>query len=128
MPRSVLKERARALRAHDTRAEAKLWEVLRGRRLGSWKWRRQVPVGPYVVDFFCAAQRLVVEVDGATHDDVTYDRRRTAFLEQRNLRVLRVQNHGIYEDRAAICDGILAACGGEAPHPTLSPRGGERGR
>ncbi len=128
MPRSVLKDRARTLRTHDTRAEAKLWEVLRDRRLGGWKWRRQGPVGPYIVDFFCPAQRLVVEVDGATHDDTDYEARRTAFLEQRNLRIHRVQNHGIYEDRAGICDGILAACGGEAPHPTLSPRRGERRR
>jgi very-short-patch-repair endonuclease len=126
MPRSALTERARSLRADDTRAEARLWEALRDRRLGGWKWRRQVPVGPYIVDFLCPVLRLVVEVDGATHDDHAYDARRTAYLERRGLRVHRVCNHGIYEHRAGICDGILAACGGEAPHPPLSPRGGER--
>lgn len=124
MPRSVLTGRARTLRAKDTKAEAVLWQVLRNRRLGGWKWRRQVPVGPYIVDFLCPLMRLVVEVDGATHNDKVYDDRRTAYLEGCGLRVLRVRNHAIYENRAAVCDGILAACGGEAPHPTLSPQAG----
>jgi very-short-patch-repair endonuclease len=115
MPRSTLTDRARSLRARQTRAEARLWGVLRDRRLGGWKWRRQVPVGPFIVDFLCLERGLVVEVDGATHDKLAYDARRTAWLERQGLRVIRLWNHALYEDLAACCDAVLDACGGEAP-------------
>ena len=115
MPRSALTNRARSLRARQTSAEARLWGVLRDRRLGGWKWRRQVPIGPFVVDFLCPECALVIEVDGATHDDQAYDARRTAYLESQGLRVLRLWNHSIYEDLAACCEAVLSACGGEAP-------------
>jgi very-short-patch-repair endonuclease len=74
------------------------------------------------VDFFRLAARLVIEVDGATHDDHAYDARRTAYLERQGLRVIRIWNHAVFEDLAACCDAVLAACGGEAPHPPLSQR------
>ena len=115
MPHTTLTNRARSLRARQTRAEARLWGVLRDRRLGGWKWRRQVPAGPFIVDFLCPECGLVIEVDGATHDDQTYDACRTAYLESQGLRVLRLWNHSIYEDLAACCDAVLEACGGEAP-------------
>ena len=123
---------ARALRRRSTHAEARLWQVLRDRRLGGWKWRRQVPVEPFVVDFLCVAASLVVEVDGATHADLAYDERRTRFLEDQGLRVFRVFNHSIYEDRAGVCDAILAACEGRElrkkdPSPYPLPQAGEDG-
>ena len=127
MPRDSSTEMARSLRARATRAEARLWAVLRDRRLGGWKWRRQVPVGPYIVDFLCVEARLVVEVDGATHGDLAHDARRTAYLERQGLRVVRVWNHVIHADRAAVCEGLLEACGGEAPLTLPSPPRG-RGR
>jgi very-short-patch-repair endonuclease len=111
-----LTERARNLRRFDTRAEALLWEALRAHRLGGWKWKRQVPRGPFIVDFYCAGAGLVVEVDGATHnadDEIAYDLRRTAFLEAQGFTVLRVTNRGVYDGLASICEMILAACGGE---------------
>ena len=92
-----------------------MWEVLRSRRLGGWKWRRQAPQGPYIVDFLCLERRLVVELDGGQHAlAVAYDDRRTAFLERRGLRVLRFWNHAVLEGREGVCQVILAACGGEA--------------
>ena len=81
MPRMELTERARELRVNKTRAEALLWHVLRDRRLGGWKWRRQVARGPFIVDFFCKEAGLIVELDGGQHSDqVDYDARRTAYL------------------------------------------------
>lgn len=119
-------ERARRLRADSTKAEARLWEVLRGRRLGGWKWRRQVPCGPFIADFLCRDARLVVELDGGQNSETeAYDARRTAYLESLGLRVMRFWNFGVLEGRAEICDSILEACGGpidDMDERLLSPR------
>jgi very-short-patch-repair endonuclease len=117
-------QRARALRAQDTEAEARLWNALRDRRLGGWKWRRQSPQGAFIVDFYCPEARLVVEVDGGQHSEATaYDARRTAWLEAQGLRVLRFWNTEVLTHRDAVCFTILDACGGER----ASPRGAGRG-
>ena len=90
-------QRARALRAKQTESEARLWGELRGRKLHGWKWRRQAPIGPFIVDFFCPAARLVVEIDGGHHpDQVEYDARRTRSLEQRSIRVIRFESDNIW--------------------------------
>ncbi|MFC3077139.1 endonuclease domain-containing protein [Phenylobacterium terrae] len=103
--------RANAMRRDDTDAEAKLWGALRARRLGGWKWRRQVPKGPYIVDFICNDAGLVVEVDGGQHDEqVAYDARRTAFLGDLGLRVLRFWNRDVSENLDGVCLTILEAC------------------
>ena len=97
MDAQVTLRRARSLRANQTEAEARLWGELRGRKLRGWKWRRQAPIGPFIVDFFCPAARLVVELDGSQHLDQTeYDARRTRFLEQRGLRVIRFESEHIW--------------------------------
>ena len=81
---------ARSLRRRQTSAEDLLWQQVRGRRIGH-KFRRQVPVGCYVVDFFCFDAKLVVEIDGTQHEaEAIYDARRTAELEAQGLVVLRV--------------------------------------
>jgi very-short-patch-repair endonuclease len=69
-----------------------LWSHLRRRQLDVWKFRRQAPIGPYVVDFVCFAARLVVELDGSSHNEVSfdYDERRQAWLESQGFRVLRL--------------------------------------
>ncbi len=86
----VALRRARDLRRRDTDAEARLWNALRAGRLGGWKWKRQVPFGPYILDFLCRDAALVLEVDGGQHaDQVAYDARRTVYLERAGLRVLR---------------------------------------
>jgi very-short-patch-repair endonuclease len=112
-PRTL--ERARSLRRNETAAEIKLWEALRGRRLHGFKFVRQLPVGPYVVDFACRSRMLIVEVDGATHGEdheVAHDARRTAFLEAQGWRVLRVWNAEVFENLVGVCDGILLALEG----------------
>ncbi len=84
-------EAARRLRKQRTRGEQILWEALRGRRLAKRKFRRQQPVGAFIVDFFCAAERLVVEVDGAIHDDQREaDAERQRIIESTGVRFLRL--------------------------------------
>ena len=135
MTRQELLERARQLRIHRTESEGRLWGELRGRRLGGWKWRRQAPIGPFIVDFYCPAARLVVELDGAHHqDNLVYDERRTNYLNRLGLQVIRFESDGVWGGALDhIRQSILAAGGGEAPHPPgagasghLSPRGGAR--
>jgi very-short-patch-repair endonuclease len=108
--------------------ERLLWGSLRNRRLGGWKWRRQVPIGPFIADFHCVEAALVVELDGGQHghdDAMAYDARRTAYLETLGFRVIRFWNHQVFENLEGVCEEILAECGGETPHPALSPQ--ERG-
>jgi very-short-patch-repair endonuclease len=106
--------RARELRRDQTAAEARLWNVLRAGRLGGWKWKRQVPWGPYFLDFLCVEATLVVEVDSGQHaEQEDYDARRTADLERSGLRVLRFWNSQVMTNRDGVCLAILEACGGE---------------
>jgi len=87
---------------------------LRNRQLGGWKWKRQAPRGPFIVDFLCADAGLVVEIDGDSHAmTVGYDARRTEYLQGLGLRVLRFWNGDVATNLDGVCDDILAACGGE---------------
>jgi adenine-specific DNA-methyltransferase len=89
---------ARALRRRSTDAESKLWYYLRDRRLFAARFRRQKPVGHWIVDFYCAQAKLVIEVDGGGHGDprtMEEDARRTEDLERRGLRVLRFWNSDV---------------------------------
>jgi very-short-patch-repair endonuclease len=118
---NTLRDRARQLRRNQTEAEARLWNALRDRRLGGWKWRRQVTVGPYILDFLCPEGGLVVELDGGQHaDQVAYDERRTRYLESRGLRVIRFWNGAVRPDCDGVCLSILAELGGE--HPSVVGR------
>ena len=127
MPRNELTARARGLRVDQTLAERRLWARLRNRQLGGWKWKRQAPRGPFIVDFLCADAGLVVEIDGDSHaTTVGYDARRTEYLQGLGLRVLRFWNGDVATNLDGVCDDILAACGGE-PLTLPSPRkSGER--
>ena len=102
--------RARALRKVMTKSEVILWQSLRREQLGGFKFRRQVPVGPYIADFACVEMKLIVEVDGATHaedDEIAYDARRTRFLELRGWRVWRVLNTDIHEGLDGVVELLL---------------------
>ena len=88
--------RARLLRNASTDAERRLWYQLKGRRFLDVKFRRQYPIGPYVVDFVCCELSLVVELDGGQHGETQgYDARRTIALERRGYRVVRFWNHEV---------------------------------
>jgi very-short-patch-repair endonuclease len=91
---------ARAMRKVPTEAEARLWQSLRGRQVGGLHFRRQHPVGPYIVDFFCVAVQLAIEIDGAIHDhrdQAAYDLNRTEALGQAGIRILRFTNADVLE-------------------------------
>ncbi len=98
--------RARQLRARQTEAERLLWYLLRDRRLSGAKFRRQVPIGNYIVDFVCQEAKLVVELDGGQHaDQVAYDTARTEWLVSVGYRVLRFWNTDLTENE----EGVLTA-------------------
>ena len=99
--------RARQLRHHQTNAETLLWYKLRARRLAGFKFRRQHPIGPYVVDFVCLEANLVIEVDGPTHQDPSRDERRDQDLAQRCFSTLRVWNNDVYENLDGAIQTIL---------------------
>jgi very-short-patch-repair endonuclease len=109
------RDTARRLRHNSTDAERALWFLLRDRRFEGIKFRRQVPIGPYVVDFASIQHQLVVELDGGQHAESSGDRRRDAFLTAEGWRVVRFWNN------EALCnkDGLLEAIQ-IALTPTLS--------
>jgi very-short-patch-repair endonuclease len=131
--------RARSLRANDTEPEYRLWGELRGRRLNGHKFVRQIPIGPFVVDFLCREKHLVLELDGGQHSDSRYDARRTDWLNSQGYAVLRFWNDEVLWERRSVLETLLAVLDGRihSPSPglrfapaTLSPlgRGGRQSR
>ena len=95
-----------------TDAELCLWRVLRSRQLAGHKFRRQQPLGRYIVDFVCLEKRIVIELDGGQHanrNQSEYDSQRTAWLEQNGYRVLRFWNHEVLQSVEAIKQAIFQA-------------------
>jgi len=95
-------EHARDLRSHPAAAERTAWRLLRNRRMLGLKFRRQHPLKGLIVDFYCAEQRLVLEIDGGVHDrpaQAEYDRARTTWLEGHGLRVLRIRSRDVSRAR-----------------------------
>jgi very-short-patch-repair endonuclease len=110
-PRWVIRQRARDLRKQQTPAEDRLWQRLRRRQLSGHYFRRQHPIGNFVVDFCCAKTRLVVEVDGDVHDmQEEYDAARSDWLEERGYRVIRFTNDEVLHNIDGVLESILAAC------------------
>jgi very-short-patch-repair endonuclease len=137
-------EFARELRARDTEEEWFLWSDLKNRQLHGHKFVRQIPLGPYIVDFLCRAHHLIVELDGVQHAESKYDIDRTYWLNRNGYSVLRFWNSEIRKERTAVLETILAVLEGRifeacatirfspsySPSPGLlrkpsSPRGGE---
>jgi very-short-patch-repair endonuclease len=102
---------ARALRRDMTEVERRLWFLLRGRRLEACKFRRQHPIGVFIVDFACVRHRLIVELDGGQHAEarVGYDARRTAWLQAQGWRVMRFWNDAVYSTPDEVVDAIREA-------------------
>ena len=101
---------ARELRRTMTLPEGLLWQVLR-KRPGGFKFRRQHPVGPFVVDFYCAAKRLAIEVDGEVHsmgDNPAHDARRDGYLKAQGLRIIRFDAADVFHNMDAVVKAILA--------------------
>jgi very-short-patch-repair endonuclease len=90
-----------------TDAERRLWGQLRSRQVAGVKFRRQAPIGNYIVDFVSFERRLVIELDGGQHAErVEYDERRTCWLNSQGFRVLRFWNHRVFEDLEAVLEVI----------------------
>ena len=100
-------QRARRLRQSSTDAERRMWSALRDRRLTSYKFRRQHPVGDFIVDFACTKFRLVIELDGGQHADDPADIRRTAWLEGQGWKVIRFWNNDILTNTDGVLQTIL---------------------
>ncbi|MYC36701.1 MAG: endonuclease domain-containing protein [Chloroflexi bacterium] len=102
--------KARRLRKDSADAEIALWNLIRGRQLLGYKFRRQVPVGRYITDFACLERNLIVELDGGQHQEQTdYDAERTRWLESQGFRVIRFWNNQVLEETDAVQDAILLA-------------------
>ena len=113
---------ARQLRHEQTDAESLLWYLLRDRRLGGFKFRRQHPLPPYTLDFYCHEAGLVIELDGGQHAESTRDDKRDAWLSQQGLRVLRYWNNQVLQETEAVLADIWAALHeGALPRPQPQP-------
>jgi very-short-patch-repair endonuclease len=118
--RRELLERARLMRSNPTEAERRLWSLLRHRRLGMHKFKRQQVLFPYIVDFICPSAGLIVEADGSQHIESAYDARRDAALRGRGFRVLRFWNNDVLADADAVANAIYAELA--HPHPPTASR------
>jgi very-short-patch-repair endonuclease len=118
-----MKALARMLRKESTDAERLLWKYLRAHRMAGYKFRRQVVIEPYIVDFVCFEAMLVIEADGGQHlEQANEDRRRTAYLESMGYRVLRFWNNEILCDIESVL-GKIHAFLIDIPSPQPSPGG-----
>jgi very-short-patch-repair endonuclease len=118
---------ARRLRKNSTFAERRLWKYLRSRELGGFKFVRQEPIGPYIVDFACREQRLVIEIDGGQHATSARDVVRDRWLADHRYRVLRFWNNEVLGNIEGVWETIFATASAEAPpHPNPLPARGER--
>ena len=121
--------KARELRKRPTEAEQALWKHLRMRQVSGHKFRRQQPIGHYIVDFVNFERRVIIELDGGQHSQqMVYDSRRTAWLEAQGYQVLRFWNNQILEEAEAVKAIILKAleCEVDTPHLNPPPQGGRR--
>src|SRR5271156_3618408 len=102
------RSRARSMRGAPTDVELRLWRLLRDRRLNGIKFRRQVPVGPYIVDFLCVGAKLIAEADGSQHAESPRDTIRDAYLESHGWKVLRFWNNEVLRNREGVLETIFA--------------------
>ena len=126
MRNPVAQHRARKLRNQATDAEQRLWQHLRRRQLGGYRFRRQVPICGYIADFVCLEARLVIELDGAQHEERHhYDERRDRRIEAQGFRVLRYWDNQVFQETQAVLEVVLHALESTCPHPDLPPQAGE---
>ena len=113
------KEKRRRLRSDMPAAENVVWSRLRRKSVCGYRFRRQYSVGPYVIDFYCPALRLAVEIDGESHLGTTandYDEQRQAFIESFGIRFVRFTNRDVYDNLAGVLETISRAAEAEIRH------------
>jgi len=122
-----LLERAKVLRSEQTEAEQRLWYYLRAHRFMDLKFKRQKPLGPFIVDFVCHECNLIIEVDGSQHQEAAeYDRRRDAWLKVNGFTVLRFWNHEVLQQTESVLEAIrLVVLRTLSPGPSPADGSGE---
>jgi very-short-patch-repair endonuclease len=121
------RQHARTMRKQPTEAERLLWAMPRDRRFSAFKFRRQVPIGPFIADFLCYEARLIVEADGGQHGESAADARRTSWLERECFHVLRFWNHEILTQRRDVMDRLFTALSSPSPRSPVASRPLPRG-
>jgi very-short-patch-repair endonuclease len=116
--KELLRKRAKSMRSEQTDAEHRLWQILRAKRLEGYKFKRQLPIDHYIVDFVCLRQRLIIEADGGQHSESTSDAKRDAYLKAQGFRVLRFWNDKIFNNEEGVLEAILAALHTPLPNPS----------
>jgi very-short-patch-repair endonuclease len=109
VPKGGPVKRARELRIRMTDAERKLWFALRDRRFAKFKFRRQVPIGPFIADFVCFEARLVIEIDGGQHAESLSDKRRDRWFVTSRFRVFRFWNNDVLSNLEGVATVIAEA-------------------
>ena len=107
-----LRRFARGMRREPTRAESRIWGWLRARRFSEWKFRRQHPIGRYIVDFYSAELKLAIELDGSHHAAewmIDHESERTRELRSRGIEVLRIPNEMLIRDSESVGESIKTA-------------------
>jgi very-short-patch-repair endonuclease len=113
---SIVRDRARSLRKASPDAELRLWRLLRNRALQQFKFRRQHPIAPYIVDFICLERKLVIELDGSQHmHQVNYDQQRTKTLERAGYRVIRFWDSDVLTRSQSVLQAIYRELGCPSP-------------
>ena len=116
-------QKAQTLRERQTNAEGLLWHYLRDKQLAGHKFRRQQPIGPYIVDFACMPKKLLIELDGGQHaEQHTYDKKRDEFLREKGYKILRFWNNDVFENCFGVLESIRAAV--QDPPPQQSAPNG----
>ena len=122
----LIRARARGLRKNPTKAEKLLWSHLRFWQVDGYKFRRQQPLGKYIVDFVCLEKKLIIELDGGQHaEQVEYDSTRDGWLGAHGFRIIRFWNNDVLENSDGVQQKILTALQG-TPFLNPSPQGGRR--
>ena len=120
------KQRSRTLRSSMTDAEQRMWSILRKRQMDGYKFRRQHPLGSFILDFVCLEAKLIIEVDGGQHaEQQDYDQRRTQWLKTQGYHVMRFWNNEVLNDIEAVKEAIWRKLCSLYPHPNLPPDRGK---
>jgi very-short-patch-repair endonuclease len=114
----MTRDNAKALRSNMTDAERRLWYLLRAHRFLGYKFKRQLRVGPYIVDFICLAERLIIEVDGGQHADSQSDLHRDHWLKDQGFRVLRFWNNEVLNNTDGVLERLIEHLGHSSPSPS----------
>ena len=121
-----IRSRARRLRRNPTEAERSLWQKLRFWQVNGYKFRRQQPLGNYIVDFVCLEKRLIVELDGGQHAEQSdYDAKRDTWLSEQGFTVLRIWNNDVLNNFEGVTETIVETLK-DSPFLSPSPQGGRR--